>query len=211
MKGDDWSIVWLGDDDAMSPNHLDLLENEARKRSEPFIYTMPRLQRVTLDAERNIVKGSIWECPNVHGLALSGVRVNPIRLGAHYNIEKNHLTLLSLRILTIWGVCCFCDKQHTASRRDLQVFQHKATLKHAPGRGEFLFAVQQETDFTHLIEYGGLGISEKCSRGYPAKRYSHLQPRDLLRVGSNVSRDHRSLTRHYRHPALRAPLTAVHK
>lgn len=118
--GSDWSIIWVGDDDAMSPIHLDLLENEARERSEPFIYTMPRLQRVTLDAEHNIVKGSMWTCPNVHGLALSGVRVNPIKLGAHYNIEKNHPDLAVVKDFDNLGGMLFCDKQHTASRRDLQ-------------------------------------------------------------------------------------------
>lgn len=119
-KSDDWSIVWLGDDDAMCPSHLDLVESEAEKRSDPFVYTLPRLQRVTLDADGTIVQGKIWECPNVHGLALTGVRVNPIRLGAHYNIEKNNPDLLVIKNYDVLGGLLYCNKQHTASRRDLE-------------------------------------------------------------------------------------------
>jgi len=117
---DKWSVIWLGDDDAINPRHLDLVAAEAATRDAPFIYTMPNLQYVSFDSSFNIVKGPIKRYPSVHGLALTGVGVNPMRLPIHYNIPKLCPDLPIVYNEDEIGGLLFCDETFTASRRNLE-------------------------------------------------------------------------------------------
>ena len=116
---DKWSVIWLGDDDAINPRHLDLVSAEAEKRDVPFIYTIPKMQYVSFDENFNIVNGPIKRHPSVHGLALTGVGVNPMRLPFHYRIPNECPDLLVVKNEDEIGGLLFCDRDFTASCRNV--------------------------------------------------------------------------------------------